>query len=81
MTDMRAPPRLRSERLERWVDRLLEVRGLFAEDRVAIAELRAEMHEAWRDELATEVRSETTCAHGFVNCEDCRRPCAECGRS
>lgn len=57
MADMRAPPRSRSERIERWIDRLLEVSGAAPSDRAALAELRAEMHEAWRDELAAEARS------------------------
>jgi len=56
VTDMRAPPRLRSERLDRWAQRLAEVRGLDASDRLALSEVIHELHLAWRDELAAEAR-------------------------
>jgi len=51
---MRAPPRLRSERLDRWIDALRTV--WFMQDEDAYQELLREMREAWRDELAEEAR-------------------------
>lgn len=70
---MRPPPRLRSERLDRWAQRLAGVRGLDPADRLAISEVIHELHVAWRDELALELPSETTCAHGFITCDECSR--------